>query len=317
MAFGSIVPRSGELAQQSMAKPPLDTRHLVKRWLLFLILLILGFAKPLFDLVRFAARSDLYSHILLIPFISIYLARQEKGFFKGNSSPSLGGALLTFLAGAAVLGGYWFCRHSGWKPQAEDYLAVMNLSFLLLLLSGTLLILGREPAKRLCWPLGFLVFLIPLPVVAMQGIEAFLQITSAVTASGFLEGTGLPVFRDGTMLQLPGFSMRVAPECSGIHSTLVLFISSVLAARLFLNRAWSRVALVLAVVPLGIIRNGLRVWSLGQLCVRLDPDWIDSAYHHHGGPVWFMLSLVPLFLLLLWLMKVERRGRLVSLPKNR
>jgi exosortase/archaeosortase family protein len=61
------------------------------------------------------------------------------------------------------------------------------------------------------------------------------------------------------------------------------------------------------VIPLGLLRNGFRVWVIGELCVRIGPQMIDSPIHHRGGPVFFVLSLVPLFLLLLYLSKCELR----------
>jgi hypothetical protein len=47
---------------------------------------------------------------------------------------------------------------------------------------------------------------------------------------------------------------------------------------------------------------------LSELCIRIGPHMIDSALHHHGGPIFFALSLIPLFGLLWWL----RRGESVS-----
>ena len=38
---------------------------------------------------------------------------------------------------------------------------------------------------------------------------------------------------------------------------------------------------------------------------------IDSPIHHRGGPLFFALSLVPLFLLLWWL---RRQEQLLNLP---
>ena len=64
------------------------------------------------------------------------------------------------------------------------------------------------------------------------------------------------------------------------------------------------------VIPLGILRNGFRVFVIGQLCVHIGPYMINSRIHHQGGPLFFALSLVPLFLLLLWLRRRERRLKL-------
>jgi exosortase/archaeosortase family protein len=120
------------------------------------------------------------------------------------------------------------------------------------------------------------------------------------------------------VFRLPGMSLRVAPECSGIHSTLVLFITSLLAGQVILRQPWRRAVLCLAVLPLALLRNGFRVFVLGQLCIHFGPQMIDSPIHHHGGPLFFVLSLAPFFLLLYFFRKTERTdaaGRL-SNSKN-
>ena len=70
--------------------------------------------------------------------------------------------------------------------------------------------------------------------------------------------------------------------------------------------------LVAFVIPLGILRNGFRVFVIGMLCVYVGPHMIDSPIHHRGGPVFFTLSLVPLFLLLWWLRRGEQRAKLAG-----
>ncbi|MEI6395048.1 MAG: archaeosortase/exosortase family protein, partial [Verrucomicrobiota bacterium] len=156
-------------------------------------------------------------------------------------------------------------------------------------------------------PAAFLVFMVPFPVFLLEGIESFFQRGSAEAAQALFALSGMPVFRQGMSFQLPGFSLQVAPECSGIHSSLVLFITSLLAGYLLLNSPWKRAVLVLAVVPLALLRNGLRIVTIGQLCVRVSPDMINSYIHRQGGPVFFALSLIPFFFLLLFLQRLGSR----------
>jgi exosortase/archaeosortase family protein len=86
----------------------------------------------------------------------------------------------------------------------------------------------------------------------------------------------------------------------------VLFITSLIASHLFLESPWRRIVLVAFVIPLAIVRNGFRILVIGLLCVHFGPHMIDSVIHHRGGPLFFVLSLGPLFLLLAWLRRQER-----------
>ena len=131
--------------------------------------------------------------------------------------------------------------------------------------------------------------------------ESASKVASAEAANIFFSITDTPTLRDGNVFLLPGITIEVAQECSGIRSSLVLFITSLLAAHLFLKGSWRRIALVAFVIPLGILRNGFRILVIGLLCVHYGPEMIHSIIHKKGGPLFFMLSLIPLFLFLWWL----------------
>jgi exosortase len=131
------------------------------------------------------------------------------------------------------------------------------------------------------------------------------MLASADVSAAFFRMTGTPMLRDGNVFALPGIVIQVAQECSGIRSSWVLFITSLVASHLLLRSSWRRVALVAFVIPLGIVRNAFRILVIGLLCVHIGPEMADSAIHHQGGPLFFVLSLGPLFLLLWWLRRGE------------
>jgi len=270
-------------------------------------LLILCFAVPLWQLIRFAMTSELYSFILLIPFISLYLVWSKRQ--KLSAVPPFDHGLTAgFLtAGAVVLLVYWFVLRSRLKGVEDEYLAVMMLAFLFFFLGVCGRFFGREFLRANVFPLTFLLFMVPIPAVAVSRIDAFLQSGSAVVAGGFFTVAGTSYLQDGLVFQLPDITQKIAPECSGIHSSLVLLVTSLLAAYFFLRTPWKRALFILVVVPLGILRNGFRVFTIGELCVHVSPRMIDSPIHHKGGPVFFVLSLIPLFILLVVLQKSERR----------
>jgi exosortase/archaeosortase family protein len=91
-----------------------------------------------------------------------------------------------------------------------------------------------------------------------------------------------------------------------------------MAAYLFLKKPSSRLVLMLVVIPLALLRNGFRIFVIAQLCVRIGPQMIESPIHRRGGPVFFVLSLVPLFLLLLYLSRRElREEQSLAVPPNK
>lgn len=276
------------------------------------LFLIACFSRPLYSLIRFAIHSDLYSHILLIPFISAYLVWLQRHNLSDHSQPRRALALFPFLAAVGAIIASWWSTHSGINLHPANYLDLTTISFISFFIAICFCFFGAPTLRAIAFPLGFLVFMLPLPVFLEHGIETFLQHGSASAACGLFRLFGMPVFNQGTEIQLPGFAMQVAPECSGIHSSLVLFITSLLGGHLLLRANWARAIFVLAVIPLAMLRNGFRIFVLGELCVQLDPAWIHSALHRRGGPLFFAVSLIPFFLFLLLLRKLEARNRVTG-----
>jgi exosortase C (VPDSG-CTERM-specific) len=267
----------------------------------YVILLAIFFAERLIDLARYSFNHELYSHIILVPIVSVYLANQKRKLLSENSpsSPRIAAALVIAAITLA------FSRDLGFARGSHDHYATFAASFVLLIAAGGFQFLGRAWMRSLIFPFGLLVFFIPFPEIALDSLENFLMRTSAALADTLFQWAGTPVYRSGQLLELPGITLEVARECSGIRSSLVLFITSVIASHLFLSNTWHRIALVALVLPLAILRNAIRVWVIGQLCVYVGPQMIDTWVHHQGGPLFFALSLVPLFLAAAWLRNLE------------
>lgn len=270
----------------------------------FLGVLSLCFIFQLVKLVEYSFNDEFFSYIPLIPPIALYLVWQAWPELSKETRGSLGAALLPALGGLAVLlAGRWRMHH-GWVPLTEDYLTFSTAACVLFVAAGCLAFLGTTVCRQLWFPIVFLIFMIPMPSGMLDATTLFFQKTSAATAEAMI-ATNMPVFQDGLILNLPGFSLRVAPECSGIHSTLVLLITAALAGHLFLRSPWRRIFLLIFVIPLAILRNGFRIFTIGELCVRVSHNMIDSPIHHKGGPIFFAISLIPFFLVLYWLRKTE------------
>ena len=275
----------------------------------FVLALSGAFAIPLFGLARYAAGSELYSHILLLPFVSVYLGWLQRDRLPRERAGGYRDAWVPALLGAGVLLGYGLLRLRGWNPAQNDYLSTTIFSWFCFLTGGFLYFFGASALRALALPVGLLIFMAPFPEIITGRLETFLQHTSADAAAALFSLSGTSVFREGLVFRLPGIVIEVAKECSGIHSSLALLITSLLAGHLFLRSPWKKAVLTLAVIPLGIARNGFRIFTIAMLCVHMNPGMIDSPIHTRGGPIFFAVSLVPFVALLFWLRKGERLPR--------
>jgi exosortase C (VPDSG-CTERM-specific) len=267
--------------------------------------ILLAFGQALFDLIQFTLSDDLFSYIPLIPLVTAYLIWDGRRRLQLETEPARRWALVPFAAGLLLLATYWggFCL--GWDFAPSDYLALMVAALLALLIAAAVWFLGPATLRTIAFPVGFLIFAVPMPAAVRAAFEAFLQHASADVSYVFILLTGTPVIRVGLIFELPGINIEVAPECSGIHATLMLIVTSALAAYLFLRTTSRRILLVAAVLPLALLRNGFRIWVISELCVHVSPDMINSYIHRHGGPIFFVASLVPFFYWLRFLHRSE------------
>jgi exosortase C (VPDSG-CTERM-specific) len=276
------------------------------------LVLTAAFGGILYSVARLSFGSKLHSHLFVMPLVSWFVWR----FIDGNdqetpemsakrlASSSRGGAIVAALFGLGSVVVYFILRGRPNLPETE-WLWAGVLGYLFLLFAAALWTMGWTRLRHHKFALLFLLFAVPLPLAATNLLSQALQYGSAEVAAWTFHMSGLPVLRDDLVFRLPTLSVRVAEECSGVRSTLVLFITSLLAGKMFLRTPWKGAVLALATIPLGLLRNALRITGLSWLAVNVDRSFIDGPLHHHGGPIYFALSLVPLFALLLYFQRSE------------
>lgn len=272
------------------------------------LLLTVAFGGVLYSVGKLSFNRSLHSHLPLIPIVTWFLWRfvDRKDEAGNGSARSLWASGATGLLGLAALAVCFMLRREQPSP-ATEWLWAGVLSYLLLLLGTAQATLGWNHLRPHRFSLALMFFAIPLPVFATDALSILLQRGSAEVTSWMLQLTGLPVLREGLIFQLPGLVIKVAEECSGIRSTLVLFITSLIAGKLYLCTGWKRWALALATIPLGLLRNALRITLLSWMTVNVDPNFIHGPVHHRGGPIFFVLSLIPLFGLLWYFRRSEAK----------
>jgi exosortase C (VPDSG-CTERM-specific) len=278
----------------------------------FVIVLLAAFGQPLLGLANYAAHSSLHSYILLIPFVSGYLLYLRRDQLPKERVADLPSGIVLLACGLGVFLFTHWLAFAGRVPADNYYFVLLTTSFLCCLVAGGFFFLGRAWMRAAAFPLAYLIFMVPMPDAMADALETASKYASAEVANVLFHLSGTPILRAGLVFQLPNITIEVAQECSGIRSSWVLLMTSILAANLFLKTPWKRIVLVAFIIPLAILRNGFRILVIALLCVNIGPQMIHSVIHRRGGPVFFALSLIPLFALLWWL----RRGETPARPEE-
>jgi exosortase len=162
---------------------------------------------------------------------------------------------------------------------------------------GVVLLLGGTPIfRKLLFPLSLLFLMVPIPAVIYNQLTFPLQILASRLAAEALSLLGIPVFREGNILDLPSQRFSVVEACSGIRSLLSLTFLSLVYGYFFEKKTWVRVALFLATIPIAILANGSRVTITGILS-EIRPDLAEGFFHESTGLVIFFVAAVILFVL--------------------
>ena len=101
-------------------------------------------------------------------------------------------------------------------------------------------------------------------------------------------------------------TIEVAKQCSGIRSTMALVITGVLAAHLFLRRPWSKLILMLTILPITVFKNGLRIVILTLLAIHVDERFLTGGFLHKSGGFLFYIPGLMIFGGILFLVEKNR-----------
>lgn len=224
--------------------------------------------------------DKVYSHGFIVPLISLYIVwinRERLAMLKPQPAYLWGGLLLLMSVPLLLVG------RVGAVVQAEA------LSFFLALPGVILFVWGWAHLKALALPLLYLQFMVPWMDLFIERLQWTFQIISAEIGTFLLKVMGYPVFHDSIYIQLPGITLMVARECSGIN-----FLISVIAIALplvFLTQnTWRRaVVVLLSGVAITVLANSVRVALAGIMGSHYGPEMLHGPGHIFRG--WFVAQV--------------------------
>jgi exosortase len=250
---------------------------------------------------------EYYSHIYLIPLVSAYLLYDRRKEIRKAVKPAAGAGAT--LAALGIIG-YGAVLIQGPSLAAVDAVSGKMAALLTAWLGGFLLFFGARAFRSALFPLLFLFFTVPLPSALMDNFIYALQVGSTWATALIFNLLGTSYFREGFVFQMGPVTIEVAKQCSGIRSTMAMVITGVLAAHLFLRRPWSKLVLMLTILPITVFKNGLRIVILTLLAIHVDERFLTGGFlHKSGGFLFYIPGLIVFGGILLLLRKGENRGK--------
>jgi exosortase D (VPLPA-CTERM-specific) len=232
-----------------------------------------------------------YSHGIFVPFISLALIWwRRRDILAIGLAPTWWGIIpVTLGLGLFVVG------------ELATLYFLQHLSFWLVLVGLVLSIVGLPAARRMVFPLGYLLAMIPPPHMLQQSLSSSLQLISSALGVGCLQVIGVTAYREGNVIDLGPIQLQVVEACSGLRYLFPLMALTLLFAYLFQDRVWKRVVLVASAIPLAVLLNGLRIGMIGVLVEYFGNGAAEGFMHAFEGWFLFVLSLALLGLEL-WLL---------------
>jgi exosortase len=238
------------------------------------------------------------SHGFMVPLVSSYVLWHQRDRLRRVPLQPSNFGLLVMLAAIAML----------LAATLSADLFVSRISFLVLLAGLILFLAGRPMLGTVAFPLGFLIFMIPLPGLLYYQLTFPLQLVASRFATAALLFLHVPITRAGNLLILPNCTLEVAEACSGVRSLLSIVALAVAYGYLSEARLWKRIVLAVLMVPVAVICNGLRLVGTGLISYYAGQESALGFFHTFSGWLIFLMALA-LMLLANWLLQIFESRR--------
>lgn len=236
------------------------------------------------DMVKDWYKDDNYSHGFLVPLIAGYFLWQSWPALKERLVKPDGLGLVVIILGLLQLTVAWL---------GTEYFT-MRSSLIVLLAGMVLYWFGREVLKGMALPLGYLIFMVPIPYIIYDAFAFPLKLFITKASVGFLKMIGVVVLREGNIIMLPTTTLEVADACSGTRSLMSLLALAVAYAFFTQTSTAKRWVLIASAVPIAIFTNALRVIVTGILAQWWGAKAAEGFFHEFAGLVVFALAMVLL-----------------------
>jgi exosortase len=222
-------------------------------------------------------------HGFFVPLIAGYIAWQSRDRIAViTPKPSWWGAVILVWAAIQL-----------YLATLGAELFMTRTSLVISIIGAVLLLGGWQYLKIFAFPLFLLFFMVPIPAVVYNALTFPLQLRASETAEWAISALGIPIIREGNVLELASQKLNVVEACSGIRSLLTLTFLSLVYGYFAEKRTWVRIVLFFATIPIAILANAGRVTITG-IVSEIRADLAEGFFHEMEGWVIFMIAFAIL-----------------------
>lgn len=248
------------------------------------VLLVVLYWRIVPDMVLQWKQDENYSHGFLVPLIAGYFLWQSWPELKDKAVVPSNWGFVILILGLLQLLVAWV---------GTEYFT-MRSSLIVLIAALVLLLFGWQLLKEMALPIGYLIFMVPIPYIIYDMVAFPLKLFVTKVSVWFLQLCGVIVMREGNIIMFPSTTLEVADACSGIRSILSLLALAVAYSFFIQIPAKFRVLIILMALPIAVFTNALRVIVTGFLAQWWGAKAAEGFFHEFAGLAVFALAMVLL-----------------------
>jgi exosortase len=252
------------------------------------------FGRTIWLLVNTWGHEQDYSHgFVVAPLAAVLLWMRRDSLPRDSIVPGWGG--LGLLAGSFAV---------AWLGDRLYLAPVAGWAMVLWITGACWLVAGRRAMVWALPGLVFLLFMIPLPYRIEQLLSWRLQSITTTISAAMLECLGLAAIPEGHTIYLGDHVLEIEQACSGLRMCMGIAAVAYVVALLHPRPMWERTVLMLAVAPVAVLSNSVRVAITGMLTQKV--SGAAAARFSHDVAGWGMLAVAAILfgLLVVYLRKL-------------
>lgn len=257
-------------------------------YLIWLLVAILYY--PLFSyLYNMRWDSVDYSHAYFILPLSLWLTWRKRSEIKNiyqDTTTDTKNLLSLFILLTGILM-FIFSWH-------QNYIFIQTFSLIPVMFGLTGFLYGAKMARTLCFPILYLLLLVPPPLGILDSITLPMRHGISVLAENILFLLNYPISREGLLLKIGYNDIFMGAPCSGFRSLITMFSLVLVYVYISKGNLAKKLILTSFIIPMALFGNLVRVITLCLITFYFGEEVGQGFFHNFSGIVIFIITLLGL-----------------------